>query len=50
MAATRYKLEAIGRLAHELAILPRHLRLRQLDGIERLAELIEPNAVLLDPH
>ncbi|HUW81899.1 MAG TPA: sigma-70 family RNA polymerase sigma factor [Phycisphaerae bacterium] len=42
MAATRYKLEAIGRLAHELAILPRHLRLRQLDGIERLAEFVEP--------
>ena len=42
MAAPRYKLEAIGRLAHELAILPRRLRLRQLDGIERLAELIEP--------
>ena len=42
MAATRYRLEAIGRLAHELAISPRHLRLRQLDGIERLAELIEP--------
>ena len=38
-----YSTEAMRGLARELAPLPRRLRLRQLDGIERLAELVEPS-------
>lgn len=37
----RYRLRAMAELAHQLRMSPSRLRLRQLDGIEHLASLIE---------
>jgi len=43
VATDGYELALIGRLAHELQLSPRRLRLQQLDGVERLAALVEPS-------